>query len=292
MNENGPGTRVIEGLDRIIAGALEEDIGRGDVTTDALVPPGMRLVAHIVCRHETVVCGAWIAAEVIRRLDPSLRILESAEDGALVQAGEKVLRIEGLARAVLTAERVALNLFQALCGISTMTRRFVDIVGPFGVDVLDTRKTTPMLRVLEKYAVRCGGGRNHRFGLFDQVLIKDNHRMIWRESGRSGLGEAIREARRANPGMVIEVEVEDEAELSEVLPERPEWVLLDNMRVEQLRRCVDRCRGICLTEASGGVTLDSAAAVAATGVNAISIGCLTHSAPSADLSLEVESLIS
>jgi len=196
--------------------------------------------------------------------------------------------LEGRARSILAAERVALNFLQRLSGIATLTRRFVEKAGPFGVQVLDTRKTAPTLRVLEKYAVLCGGGSNHRFGLFDRILIKDNHRAAWSRHGAGGLGGAVKEARARFPRHIIEIEVENEDELEQVLPAKPDWIMLDNMPPARLERCVALARGRCKIEASGGVTLDTIEAVARTGVDAVSIGALTHSAPAADFSLEFQ----
>jgi len=192
--------------------------------------------------------------------------------------------ITGKARAILAGERTALNFMQRLTGIATLTARFVARVKPYGTRILDTRKTTPNWRILEKYAVRCGGGCNHRMGLYDQVLIKDNHRRLW---GGRDLAEAVHMARRRCPGVSVEMEVESEAELERALASRPDWILLDNMTPKRLRRCVRLGRGCCPMEASGGITLGNVRAVAATGVQAISLGCLTHSAPAADLSLEI-----
>ena len=194
------------------------------------------------------------------------------------------MRITGKARAILAGERTALNFLQRLTGIATLTARFVEQVKPHATRILDTRKTTPTWRTLEKYAVRCGGGTNHRMGLYDQVLIKDNHRRLW---GARDLAEAVHMARRRCPGVPVEVEVETEAELERALAARPDWILLDNMTLRRLRRCVRLCRGRCPLEASGGITLANVKAVAAAGVQAISLGCLTHSAPAADLSLEI-----
>ena len=187
---------------------------------------------------------------------------------------------------MLRAERVGLNLVQRLSGIATLTARYVEAVAGTNARVVDTRKTTPGLRALEKQAVRCGGGANHRFGLFDRVLIKDNHRAFWGGGERRPLADAVRAARAKYPRLLVEIEVESEADLRDALAARPDWVLLDNMPPALLRRCARLCRGVCHTEASGGITLDTVARVAATGVDAISVGALTHSAPAVDLSME------
>lgn len=267
--------------------ALEEDVGKGDVTTLALVPATARARAVILSRNRCVVAGTGVAAEVFKQVDPSLSCRPALRDGRVAAPGATILTVTGPARAILTAERTALNFMQRLSGIATLTRRFVDEVAQCGTAILDTRKTTPGLRMLEKYAVLCGGGRNHRMGLHDMVLIKDNHRRFWNRGDGLHLDKAVARARQQCPGVLVEVEVETEEELANVLPSRPDWVLLDNMAPKLMARCVARCRCICRTEASGGVTLRNVAAVARTGVDAVSIGALTHSAPAADLSLEL-----
>ena len=251
----------------LIRRALDEDIGTGDVTTLSLVPQGLQGKAAILSRGSYVVAGLDVAAAVFAKVDASLRCRCAVTDGA--------------------AERTALNFLQRMTGIATRTRQFVERVRPFGTKILDTRKTTPTLRVLEKYAVECGGGTNHRMGLYDWVLIKDNHRNLWKANGAAHLAEAVATARKRFPGIPVEVEVECAEDLMAALQAKPEWIMLDNMTPEAMRRCVDLCAGRCQLEASGGVTLDTVAAIAATGVHAISVGGLTHSAPSADLSLEL-----
>jgi nicotinate-nucleotide pyrophosphorylase (carboxylating) len=271
----------------IVSAALKEDVGAGDLTTAALVPGSAVSCAVILARNRSVVSGTGVAAEVFRHVNSELVCRSLIKDGAVVPPGGTVMTVRGPAGAILTAERTALNLLQRMCGIATLTRRFVDAVAPLPVAILDTRKTTPCLRRLEKYAVLCGGGRNHRMGLYDMVLIKDNHRRFWSAGTTFRLDRAVEEARRRCPGVAVEIEVETEDELSNALEARPDWVLLDNMPVGLMARCVSMCRGICRTEASGGITLETVAEVARTGVDAISIGALTHSAPAADLSLEV-----
>jgi nicotinate-nucleotide pyrophosphorylase (carboxylating) len=197
------------------------------------------------------------------------------------------MHLSGNARSMLAAERTALNFLQRMSGIASLTRRFADAAGRHGVRILDTRKTTPTLRILEKHAVLCGGGDNHRFGLYDRVLVKDNHRKLWKRGPRPGLQHAVAAARENAPGVLIEVEIEDREDLEAVLGAAPDWILLDNMPLAEMRACVELCRGRCRVEASGGIDLDSIEAVAGTGVDAVSLGCLTHSAPAADLSLEI-----
>lgn len=271
----------------IVRRALKEDIAGGDVTTLSLVPEHATAQAHILSRGDLVVAGTAVAAAVFHELDPALRLQVLIDDGERATDGAPIMSVEGAARPILTGERTALNFMQRMTGIATLTARFVEEVKPYGTIILDTRKTTPTLRLLEKYAVTCGGGKNHRSGLYDMMLIKDNHRALWATVENRSLEDAVRQARTAYPGVPVEVEVETEAELESALRAAPEWVLLDNMRPDALRRCVALCAGRARLEASGGIALDSVAEVAATGVDAISLGCLTHSAPAADLSLEI-----
>lgn len=274
------------GVHAILRAALREDIGRGDVTTRALIPARAVARADLVSRQECTVAGAAVTAALFQMMDARLKVRIAIRDGQRAGAGQRVMRITGPAKSILTAERVALNFIQRLSGIATLTAAFVRGAGPRNVAVMDTRKTTPGLRRLEKYAVRCGGGRNHRMGLDDMILIKDNHRMFW--AGEGGLGEAVRTARRAYPHLPIEIEVESEAELRDALAGRPDWILLDNMPTGLMARCVKIARGRCKLEASGGIGLGNIRRIARTGVDAISIGRLTHSAPAIDMSLELE----
>ena len=273
-------------ISSVVRAALREDVGRGDATTLALVPAPARTRAVIVARHACVVCGTDVAREVFRQVDPRIRCTVKVRDGVEAKAGDALVALAGPARGILTGERAALNFMQRLTGIATLTREFVRRAGPRKVAILDTRKTTPGLRALEKHAVRCGGGTNHRFGLFDRILIKDNHRAFWAGRQRRSLADAVRAARRRYPRLAVEIEVESEAELRDALEAAPDWVLLDNMTPARLRRCVKFNAGRAKLEASGGITLDTVAQVAATGIDAISVGALTHSAPAADLSLE------
>jgi len=277
---------MFRGIDRLVRAALREDVGRGDATTRALVPEGARTRAAIVARQTCVVCGVDVAVETFRQTDPAIRCAVPAKDGATVRKGGVILDLRGPARGILTGERVALNFLQRLSGIATLTREFARRATPHGAAVLDTRKTTPGLRALEKYAVRCGGGTNHRFGLDDRVLIKDNHLAFWAGRRRRSLADAVRAARAVYPKLPVEIEVESEAELRDALEAEPDWILLDNMPPARLRRCVRIAAGRARLEASGGVTLATVAVIAATGVDAVSVGALTHSAPAADLSLE------
>lgn len=267
--------------------ALREDVGSGDATSRALVPARARARAVIVAREGGVLSGLEVARAVFRLVSPALRTTAGARDGDALRAGDVVLRLDGPARAILTGERTALNFLQRLSGIATLTRAYVEAVRPLPVRVLDTRKTTPGLRALEKAAVAHGGGTNHRFGLYDRVLIKDNHLAFWRAADRGArLADAVRTARRRAPGLDVEIEVESEADLLDALEGRPDWILLDNMTPARLRRCVRLAAGRAKLEASGGITLRTARRVAATGVDALSVGALTHSARALDFALD------
>jgi nicotinate-nucleotide pyrophosphorylase (carboxylating) len=268
----------------VVRRALEEDLGRaGDLTSDAVLPADLRAEARVVARAAGRIAGLEPALAAFRLLDPGCAIEIDLPDGGDAVAGEILAVVRGPARALLSAERTALNLLGRLSGIATATRELVAAVRPYAVRVVCTRKTTPGLRALEKYAVRCGGGGNHRFGLDDGVLIKDNHRAL-----AGGLRPAVERARAAVGHMVkIEVEVDSLEELDEALALGVDAMLLDNMDLETLVEAVQRCRGRALTEASGGITLATAPAIAATGVDLLSVGWLTHSAPALDVALDV-----
>lgn len=269
-----------------VQAALAEDVGPGDATTLALVDPTVMATGEILAREACRVAGASVGKKVLACVDPALEVEIVVPDGRDVAKGGVILTIRGKAASILVAERTALNFMQRMSGIATLTSRFVEAVRPYGTMILDTRKTTPGLRLFEKNAVRCGGGTNHRFGLFDRVLIKDNHRRLWQGGDPERLDLAVEAARKAFPKLAVEVEVESVAECVSALRGRPEWIMLDNMGCDMMRACVALCKDVSKTEASGGITLDRAREVAATGVDAISLGCLTHSAPSVDLSLE------
>ena len=265
--------------------ALREDLGRaGDLTSDAIVPGERMVDARIVTRQIGHVAGGDLAISVFRELDPSVETRLLVRDGERVEAGEGLLQLRGSARSILSAERTALNFFGHLCGIATLTSAYVLAAEGSGAGVVCTRKTTPGLRALEKYAVRCGGGSNHRFGLDDAVLIKDNHLAV-----AGGVRAAVGLARARVGHMIrIELEVDTLEQLRDGLEVGIDAVLLDNMDVETLCRAVAMVAGRCVTEASGGINLETVAAVAATGVDLLSVGALTHSAPWLDLSLEIE----
>jgi nicotinate-nucleotide pyrophosphorylase (carboxylating) len=266
----------------LVRRALAEDFGWGDVTTEAIIDSDQKARGVIVAKSTCVMAGVDIAAEAFRQLDPAAQITISCRDGQRCERGTDVAEIRGLASAMLTAERTALNFLQRLCGIATMTRQFVDVADG-RITVLDTRKTTPILRALEKYAVRAGGGVNHRTGLDDGILIKDNHIRL-----AGSVGGAVTTMRNANRDMPTEVEAQSLAQVDEALAAGAEIVLLDNLSTEEIIEAVRRCRGRAKTEISGGVTLQRMRELAATGADYVSIGALTHSAPAADLSFEIE----
>jgi nicotinate-nucleotide pyrophosphorylase (carboxylating) len=272
---------AVDMLERVAFAALAEDLGDGDVTTEATVDADATGGADLVVKEPGVVCGLAVAEAVFRAVDPELRFERLVEEGASVAAGTAVARVAGPERAILTGERTALNFLARLSGIATLTRRYVDAVDGTGAAILDTRKTTPGLRALEKHAVATGGGRNHRFGLDDGVLVKDNH---LRAAG--SVASAVERLRAATP-LPIEVECDTLEQVSEALAAGAEAILLDNMIPDQLRAAVALARGRARLEASGGVTLENVRDVAETGVDEISVGALTHSARSLDVSLEL-----
>ena len=275
-------------LDEDLADALDVRRDRWlDATSEALVDPSAVATGEIHAKGAgCVVSGTTVARAVMKAVDPKTTVRILRRDGEVVAPGEPILTFRGKARSILAAERTALNFMQRMCATATLTRKFVDAVKRRGTLILDTRKTTPGLRAFEKYAVLCGGGTNHRMGMYDRVLMKDNHRRLWRGGDPNALDQAVVAARKAFPKLAVEVEVETLEECRSALKARPEWIMLDNMSCADMKKCVRLCRGISKTEASGGITLDRAREVAATGVTAISLGCLTHSAGSVDLSLE------
>ena len=280
--------------------ALDEDLASVDqvvsapwcdATSLALVDPDAVATGEIHAKGVgCVVAGATVAKAVMKAVDPKVKVTILKPDGSVVKSGEQILTFRGKARSILAAERTALNFMQRMCATATLTRRFVEATKRWGTLILDTRKTTPGLRVFEKYAVTCGGGTNHRMGMYDRVLMKDNHRRLWKGGDPDALDQAVAAARQAFPKLDVEVEVESLRECASALKAKPEWIMLDNMSVADMKKCVKMCKGISKTEASGGITLDRAKEVAATGVTAISLGCLTHSAGSVDLSLEWEAV--
>jgi nicotinate-nucleotide pyrophosphorylase (carboxylating) len=271
-------------ISRVAAEALMEDLGPGDVTTESIVPADLRGMAEIVTREPVVASGADVAVAAFVRLDPGCRVEMAAEEGARIASGGDLLRVAGRARALLSGERTALNFLGRLCGIATYTSRFVEACNGRRIEIADTRKTTPTLRLLEKRAVAAGGGANHRMGLYDAFLIKDNHVDV-----AGGIANAIARARAGSPpGTPVEVEVRSLSELDEALECGAEAVLIDNMSGEQLREAVGRVRGRALVEVSGGVRLEAVPMIAALGVERISIGAITHSVPAADLTMRIK----
>jgi nicotinate-nucleotide pyrophosphorylase (carboxylating) len=271
-------------IDTLIDAALAEDVGAGDLTTDAIVPARMRATAEVTLKSPGVVCGLDLMLAVLRRLDPDADLEALVDEGTRVEAVPLVVaRVHASARALLTGERTALNIVQRLSGIATTTRRYVDALAGTGVELLDTRKTGPGLRALDKRAAACGGAANHRFGLYDAILIKDNHVQI-----AGGVAAAVTAARRSHPVRSIEVEVDTLDQLDAALEAGAEAILLDNMSLDQLTAAVQRTAGRARLEASGGITLQTVRAIAETGVDAVSVGALTHSVTALDISLEVQ----
>ena len=269
-------------LERIVLAALAEDVGQGDVTTDATVPADAIGTAELLVQEHGVVCGLRAAETTFRALDPDLEFDVLVAEGSSIEGPGAVALLSGSKRAILTGERVALNFLGRLSGIATLTRRYVEAVAGTRAAILDTRKTTPGLRALERHAVVCGGGRNHRFGLDDGVLVKDNH---LRATG--SIAQAV-ESLRASTPLPIEVECDTLDQVAEALASDVDAILLDNMTLEDLRSAVVLAGGRARLEASGGITLDNVRAVAETGVDEISVGALTHSARSLDVSLELK----
>jgi nicotinate-nucleotide pyrophosphorylase (carboxylating) len=269
----------------LVRHALAEDLGGGDITTEGTVDPRQQALGVLLAKSRCVIAGLDVACEAFRQLDPDVSISTRHLDGSICEAGDTVAQFRGAAGGLLTAERTALNFMQHLTGIATLTRAFVDAAGG-RITVLDTRKTTPLLRALEKYAVRVGGGTNHRFGLNDGVLIKDNHIRL-----AGGVVEAVARMRAARRGMRIEIEAESLPEVEAALEAGADIILLDNLSLEDIVTAAARCRGRAQTEISGGVTLARMPELASTGADYVSVGALTHSAPAADLSLEIEPLV-
>jgi nicotinate-nucleotide pyrophosphorylase (carboxylating) len=270
----------------LIRTALQEDLGGGDVTSLYFIPEATRSEARIIAKEPGVVSGIEIAAQVFREVDKGLGIWTEKADGEAFEPGDVLLKVEGRARSILSAERTALNFLQRLSGIATTTRRYMDAVKPHPVKLLDTRKTTPGWRLLEKAAVKDGGGTNHRIGLYDQVMVKDNHLMACGKL--DALQAAIEKVRRDRPGIKVQLEAATLEQVADFLSlQGVDMILLDNMSLDELRQAVAINEGRLFLEASGGITLDTINTVAATGVSAISVGALTHSSKAVDLSLDV-----
>jgi nicotinate-nucleotide pyrophosphorylase (carboxylating) len=266
----------------VVRRALAEDLGWGDVTTEAIVPPELRAKGVILAKSPCVLAGLDVAVEVFLQLDPGCAFDRRKKDGDCCEPGDVVVEVRGAAAPMLTAERTALNFLQRLSGIATLTRRFVDAAGG-RIIVLDTRKTTPTLRALEKYAVRAGSGTNHRAGLDDGILIKDNHIRL-----AGGVAVAVQRMKDDDPEMPIEVEAQSLEQVNEALAAGVDVLLVDNLPIDVIREAVRRAQGRAKVEISGGVTLERLPELATTGANYVSVGALTHSAPAVDLSFELE----
>ena len=285
-------------IQRAVRAALAEDIGGGDAATLAVVPKDLAARADMRAREPLAVAGLDFAEAAFRELSPKIKIQKKTRDGGRVKAGTTLLEISGPARAILSAERVALNFVQRLSGIATLTAQFVKAVrgtrlprrggAKAGVQILDTRKTTPGWRRFEKYAVTCGGGKNHRLGLFDMILIKDNHLAALKDEKPNAIAAAIQRARKKFPKLKVEVEADTLEQAGQAADARADIILLDNMTPAQLRQAVKMVKGRAKTEASGGVNLKTVRAIAATGVDFISVGALTHSARAVDIGLDFE----
>ncbi|MEO5802075.1 MAG: carboxylating nicotinate-nucleotide diphosphorylase [Verrucomicrobiota bacterium] len=273
---------------RVVRAALAEDIGSGDVTTLATVPKNSKVVAKMVARENLVVCGLSLAEVAFREVSPKVRFKKLAADGQKIKRGGTLLEINGSARGILTAERVALNFVQRLSGIATLTAQFVEAIKGTHANILDTRKTTPGLRLLEKYAVACGGGQNHRIGLFDMVLIKDNHLVALRNEKPNAIEAAVRCARKKFPKLKVEVEADTSTQVRDAVQAGADIILLDNMSLDEMRALVKWVAGRAKLEASGGVNIKTVRAIAQTGVDFISVGALTHSARAVDIALDFE----
>jgi len=274
----------VKEVKKIIRRALAEDIGPSDVTSAWVLPDGLRLRGKVIAKAPGIVTGLEVARMVFLTVDDNVHFQSLVTDGSVVSCGDVLASVDGPGKSILSAERVALNFLQRMSGIATLTRRYVEAVRGTKAVILDTRKTMPGLRILDKMAVRLGGGQNHRFGLYDMVLIKDNH--IAAAGSITAAVQRVRSYNRAR--LPVEVEIKNLDELREALALGVDRILLDNMDLEQMRQAVVLNAGRAMLEASGGVTLDNVAAIAATGVDYISVGALTHSAPALDISLEVE----
>ncbi len=280
----GPG---LDTYAHLIDRALIEDVGSGDVTSLSVVPKDCLASARIVARQALVVAGLEVVREVFRRVDVTLAVLMRVKDGDSLSAGAEILSVTGRARSILSGERVALNFAQRLCGIALLTCAYVKELEGLSCEILDTRKTTPGWRVLEKYAVVCGGGGNHRGGLFDMAMIKDNHLVVLEGNQKQRIMEAVRRVKAVRPDLRVEVEADTVEQALYAAEAGADAVLLDNMDILDLRKAVEAVDGRARTEASGGITLNNLRAVALTGVDFISVGALTHSAAAADIALDI-----
>ncbi|MBQ7590601.1 MAG: carboxylating nicotinate-nucleotide diphosphorylase [Verrucomicrobia bacterium] len=273
-------------VEQAVRTALAEDVGTGDATTLALVPAELQSEAVMAARESLTVCGLAFAVEAYRQLDPTTQVTLCCKDGDTLAKGDPLLKVKGPSRALLTAERVSLNFLQRLSGVATIARRFVDEVAGTKAKILDTRKTLPGWRMFEKYAVASGGATNHRIGLYDMILIKDNHLVALRDAQPNAVAAAVARARAAYPQLKVEVEADNLTQVAQAVEAGADIILLDNMTNEMMREAVRSVQGRALLEASGGVNLKTVRGKAETGVDFISVGALTHSAPSVDIGLD------
>ena len=278
-----------EELNRIIEQALHEDVGEGDLTTNLLIPASVEVKAQVVAKAPGVVAGGPIGMRIFHHVDPTLRARQVCSDGGWVGPGDVVLEMTGRAQTILTAERVCLNFLGRLSGIATLTQQFVQAVKGTSSKIMDTRKTSPGLRLLERYAVRVGGGENHRMGLFDQVLVKDNHWEVLAGLPQGTLLKKVKEFRKTHPGFLVEIEVDCLEELDTILAAGPDIILLDNMEPDMVEQGVQKIAKQALVEVSGGITLANVMEYARAGADRISVGALTHSAQQIDYSLDIVS---
>lgn len=283
MTESKLSPEAAAQIRRAIQAALAEDVGPGDVTSQATLPAELWYNGRFLAKAPGIIAGLGVVAQVFAAVDPAIRLTPLVADGDRVERGTIIAEISGPARGLLTGERTALNFLQRMSGIASLTRRFVDAVAGTNAVILDTRKTAPGLRAVDKWAVRLGGGQNHRYGLYDMVLIKDNH-----IAAVGGISEAVARARSAAQNLPIEVEVKNLAELEEALALNVDRIMLDNMSLAEMREAVERANGRCPLEASGNVSLETVTAIAATGVDYISSGALTHSVMALDISLDLD----
>ncbi|MDQ6630664.1 MAG: carboxylating nicotinate-nucleotide diphosphorylase [Verrucomicrobiota bacterium] len=277
-----------EEISRVLNIAFAEDFGAGDATTRATIGKNLKIKTNMSAREPLVVAGLDLARAAFKKLSPQIKIRALVSDGQRVNKGKVLLQIQGSASAILTAERVALNFVQRLSGIATLAAKFVKAVAGINVKILDTRKTTPGLRLLEKYAVACGGGKNHRFGLHDMILIKDNHLATLKNEFPNAIAAAVQRARKKYPRLKIEVEVDTLDQVKQAVKAGADIILLDNMSLKELRSAVKMIARKSKTEASGNVNLKTVRAMAETGVDFISVGAITHSAPAVDIGLDFE----
>ncbi|NMA19703.1 MAG: carboxylating nicotinate-nucleotide diphosphorylase [Lentisphaerae bacterium] len=266
--------------------AIAEDVGSGDATTLAIVPPDQKISAHFINRQECICAGMPVVKTLFQELSSDVELVQHVQEGAVCPPGTRMATVEGNARAILTGERTALNFLQRLCGIATVTRRYVSALGDSKTKILDTRKTTPGLRHLEKYAVWAGGGQNHRIGLYDRIMIKDNHRTMARMLGADSIRRAVQACREKYPELEIEVEADTLDDVRAAADAGVEYILLDNMSEEQMSEAIRIIAGRAKTEASGGITLERLPRLRNLGLDFISVGALTHSAPAIDIGLD------